>query len=64
MDRWYVKIAKFGVVIKDATTWHSSRNACVVFIATQVLKGNHNLKHTAFFFGKDGQRAEEVTFKK
>jgi hypothetical protein len=64
MNQWYVKIAKFGVVIEDATTWHPSRNACVAFIANAALKDNHNLSTTTFHFGKDGQKAEEVTFNK
>lgn len=64
MNQWYVKIAKFGVVIEDATTWHNSRNACVAYIANAALNHGHNLQHTTFHFGKDGQIAEEVTFNK
>ena len=59
---WYVKIAKFGIIVDDATTWHPTKNACIAFIAISAVSGKHNLPITTFFYGKDGQEAEEVNF--
>jgi hypothetical protein len=61
MCQWYVKIAKSGRVIESATTQHSNRPACIRYIANVI--DQHPLESTTFFFGRDGEKAEEVSFK-
>lgn len=62
--KWYVKVAVYGVVAPEATTWHETENGCLAYIATQMIEGNHNLQYTTFFYGKDGQKAKEVSITK
>lgn len=58
---WYVKIARFGRVIESATTTHNSREECIQYIARTI--DQHPLETTQFFFGRDGEKAEEISFK-
>jgi hypothetical protein len=58
MDRWYVKVSKFGVICPDATTWHASKEAALAFIDSIFI--SHNNQITTYFVGRDGERAEEV----
>jgi len=59
--KWYVKVAVFGVVAPDATTWHKTREGCLAYIAKQLVSGTHNLQYTTFFYGEDGQKGTEVS---